>query len=190
MAAKKPELTSRINLNLLYPQGVSPKVLVRFIKWLLAYGRFIVVVVEVIVLGCFVFRFKLDEDLNHQKTSINSQVPYLESLTTDEALNNQIQVRLKLIKSTYTYSKSYQKALSLIASQTPVGTKVSNINLDSATSEDGSLPFKVTSQTPNTNEVAIFLNGLKKINGLSEVNLASISFDQGILNFTIVGKIK
>jgi hypothetical protein len=190
MSAQKLSTTSsRLNLNLLYPQGINPKIYIRFIKWLIAYGRFIVIIVEVVVLACFVYRFKLDEDLNHLKETINNQVPYLESLTTDESLNNQTQTKLKTIQQVYTSSENYQKVLTKIASQTPIGTKVSNINLDGATNE-GLLNFKITSQTPNNNEVAIFLNGLKNTPNLSEITLASISFDQGILSFTITGKIK
>ena len=180
--------TNRLNLNLLYPQGIVPKLPARFIKWLLAYGRFIVVFVEIIVLVCFVMRFKLDEDLNNQKEDINSKVPYLDSLITSETLSNQTQLRIKLIKDVYAKSEKNAAIFKKIADQTPQGVIVQNINLD--TKSDEGNHFKITSGTPNNYDVAVYLNGLKSEPEFSEIILASISFDQGQLTFTITGKAK
>lgn len=184
----KPVSTNRLNLNLLYPQGIAPKLPAKFIKWLLNYGRFIVVIVEIIVLACFVMRFKLDEDLNNQKEQINSRVPYLDSLSLSETLSSQVHIRLKLIKQVFADSEKSSLTLKKIADQTPQSVIVQNINLD--TKDDGIIDFKITSETTNNYDVAVFLNGLRSEASFSEINLSSISFDAGQLSFTIIGKIK
>lgn len=188
-APKKAEPKPRLNLNLLHPQGITPKLPVRFLRWLIAYGRYIVVIVEIVVLACFAFRFKLDEDLNQLKEEINGQVPYLEGLVADDALSNQTHLRLKLIKETYSFADLNIQALSRIAAQTPLTVKVSDINLDSSL-EPNTLIIKITSTTSNNNNVALFLNGLKSDKSLSDIGLTSISFDQGNLTFTITGKMQ
>lgn len=180
---------SRLNLNLLYPQGITPKLPARFIKWLLNYGRFIVVIVEVIVLSCFVMRFKLDEDLNNQKKEINSRVPFLDSQALSETLSSQTQLRLKLISKVYAESEKNSLLLKKISSQTPLSVTIQNINLNILDGAEG-IEFKITSKTANNYDVAVFLNGLKGDKELSEVNLTSISFDSGTLDFTITGKLK
>ena len=63
MAAAQKEDKLKIKLNLLHTQGLPEKLPVKFLKWLVNYGRYIVVLVEIIVLVAFVARFKLDADL-------------------------------------------------------------------------------------------------------------------------------
>lgn len=186
-APNKPHL--RVNLNLLYPQGIPQKLPVRFLKWLISYGRFIVVIVEIVVLACFALRFKFDADLANLKEKINSQVPFLESLYLDEALIAQTQLRLSSIKNTYTFSPMWSKTLTELSSQMPTGVKLTSLNLERVSQED-TLTFKVSAQTPSNNDVAAFLNGLKRSQFFKDANLASISFDQGVIIFTITGTAK
>src|SRR3989344_9262322 len=113
-AQKNPK--HRINLNLLYPQGVPEKLPLKFLKWLISYGRYIVVVVEIVVLACFAVRFKLDADLADLKENINSQVPYLESLSVDEALIVQTQQRLSNVQKVVEASSLWNKTFTQIAS--------------------------------------------------------------------------
>lgn len=183
-APLKPHL--RVNLNLLYPQGIPQKLPVRFLRWLISYGRFIVVIVEIVVLVCFALRFKFDADLANLKEKINSQVPFLESLYLDEALIAQTQLRLSRIKNTYTFSPMWSKTLTELSSQMPTGVKLTSLNLERVPQE-GSLTFKVSAQTPSNNDVAAFLNGLKRNQFFKDANLTSVSFDQGIIIFTITG---
>lgn len=189
MAAHSSKILSRINLNLLHPQGVGQKLPIRFLKWAVAYGRFIVVMVEIVVLVCFVARFKLDADLTSLKEEVNNRVPYLESLVDSEIVTTQTQQRLDLVKTTYAAAERYPKTLAVIASQTPQTTQITNINLEE--SKDGnSLSFRFTAVTNSNIDVTAFLNGLKANTNLSEITLANISYDQGQINFTIRGVAK
>src|SRR5438270_3459420 len=89
---------AKINLNLLYPQGIPEQLPLRFLKWLISYGRFIAVAVEILVLATFIARFKLDADLSDIKQKIKDQAPYIQALSIDEAIIKETQLRLSTIK--------------------------------------------------------------------------------------------
>ncbi len=184
-----PKIHSRINLNLLYPQGVPQKIYVKFLKWLISYGRFIVVGVEIVVLACFGMRFKLDADLADLKEKIKSQVPYLESLVADEALIKQTQLRISTIQSTYALSPAWIKTLKEISSLTPVDVKLTSLSLEKSPIPN-TLNFKISAQTPSHNMLSAFLSGLRGSESLKEVSLSNISYDDGAITFSITGSTK
>lgn len=187
-ASKK--IYSRINLNLLYPQGIQQKLPIRFLRWLISYGRFIVVAVEIVVLVCFAFRFKLDAELADLKEKINSQVPFLESLTADEAIIKQTQLRLKNIQISYTRAPIWKQTISEIASQTPPDVKLTSVNLGNPQVEGNSIPVKIAARTPSNNMLAVFVMGLKNDAYFKEINLTSVSFEDGLILFTVTGSTK
>ncbi len=87
-----------IRLNLLHPLGSQEPILTRFIRWLLSSGRYIVIVVEAIVLIAFLSRFKFDADLQNTKEAIEAQLPFIQSLKADEALIRRTQLQLATVK--------------------------------------------------------------------------------------------
>jgi hypothetical protein len=189
MAAPAHKLTTRLKLNLLFPQGEEQKLAARFLKWLISYGRFIVVIVEVVVLTTFATRFKLDADLANLKEEINNRAPYLEALSPDEAQIKQTQQRLSIVKKNYTISSKWQEILTSISSQTPLGVKVLNMNI--AQAEPGNtFTFKITSESNSNSNLAVFLHGLKNDSSFKDVVLASVSLEEGLINFTITGASK
>lgn len=190
MATHNKKTITKISLNLLYPQGIPEKLPVKFIKWLISYGRFIVIVVEVIVLACFAYRFKLDADLADLKEQINNQVPYLESLTVDEALIVQTQQRLKYVQNVDISTKNWSNIFSHISSQTPVGIKLTNLNIEKKTPSSSQMNFKLTANTNSNNDLALLLGSLKQDVFFTNVSLASVSFEQGLITFSITGGTK
>lgn len=179
-------VVSRLKLNLLYPQNEGQKLPLKFLKWLISYGRFIVVIVEVVVLGTFATRFKYDADLASLKEEINSRIPYLEVLSNDEAVIRQTHQRLELIKKTYASSSKWDGILRKISSQTPANVKINNINIVMA-NPAGVFNFKVTAETNSNSNLAVFLHGLRSEPSFKDVALVSISLDKGTINFTIIG---
>lgn len=178
--------TPKLFINILYPQGIKEKLLVRFLKWLISYGRFIVVIVEVIVLATFAYRFKLDAELAALKDKIGDEIPIIESLSADEALISQIQLKLLTIKKVYTLTPNWQKILDNISSELPAGVKVNNILLEPVKNTSNT-SFRLTAQGSSNNDVAIFLNGLKSEKSFKDISLTSINFEQGTIIFTVTG---
>lgn len=189
MATPAQKFLARISLNLLYPQGIPQKWPLKFLRWLISYGRFIVIAVEVLVLATFAMRFKLDADLGYLQEKINSRVPLIESLAADEAVIKQTQLRLSQVKKSYTSLPPWQKTLTEISDQTPQQARLANLTLE-RTGSSTNLQFKLTAQAASHADLAIFLNGLKNSPQFESVTLANINFDERELIFTITGTTK
>ena len=180
MPKTKSKLT--IKLNLLKPQSNPELLPVKFFRWLLSAGRYIFVLVEAIVLIAFGARFKLDADLASKKEAIEEQIPYIESLKPYEILIRQTQLKLSTIDGIKRNSLDGSVVLKKIADQTPASVKVTSINIDKKV---GNITIHITGQTPINKDLSNFTAGLKEDNIFSNVNIASISLEQGVVKFTI-----
>ncbi len=189
MASPAPNLRQRLKLNLLIPQGIPQKLPIRFLKWLISYGRFIAVLVEIIVIGAFVTRFKLDADLSGIKEKINNQVPYIESLSQDEALIKRTQFKLTTINNIYNDTPAWKNILDKISSLIPPQVKLTSITLDRGANSK-SLQFKMNGVAVSNSDLESLIAGLRNESSFKGVSLASISFDQGQITFTITGAIQ
>ena len=177
---KVPKL--RINLDLLHPQSNPTKIPLKVIRWLLSTGRYIFIFVEGLVLVAFVARFKLDADLTNLNESIDEQIPYIESLKPYEVRIRQTQMKLTTIDTINQGSADYGQIQKKIAAQTPPGVKISIITLDK---NQGKVKIQMNAQTKTNADVATFLSGIKSDNYFSDVNLASIGLEEGIIKFSI-----
>lgn len=178
----------RIKLNLLHPQGVSEKLLARFLRWLISYGRFIVVAVEAVVIGAFIMRFSLDAKLDDLKSKINTDVPLVLNLNLDEALIKQTQLRLSTIKKTFDKEADWTNLLTNLTSILPVKIIFTNVNMERSNS--GQVQFKINAQTDSHLYLSQYLDNLKKDSNFKDINLASINYNQGQIVFTITGQTK
>lgn len=182
-SAQAPKL--RISLNLLHPREVQAKLSEKFLKWLITYGRYIVILVEVVVVAAFLARFKYDADLDNLKIKINQDLPYVEGQATDEALINQTQVKLALIDKSFLSSDKWQEAIIELASQTPDSIQFVGLLLEEK--DEQNLSFRISASTLSNTDLGIFLNNLRSQENLSDINLASISFDNEQISFAITG---
>ncbi len=180
MAKKNAPVVLR--LNLLKPQGIPEKSAVRFIRWLLSVGRFIIVLVEALVLVAFVSRFKFDADLETLKENIDAQIPYIESLRNDENLIRQTQMQLSYIFDKRINYPDYELVLKKIAQQTPQKVKVSNLNLEKSAAKTN---VKISGSALSNLDISSFVTGLKSDKFFGEVNLIGVGLDQGVITFNI-----
>lgn len=174
-----------INLNLLNPQSNPEKIYFKAMRWILSTGRYILIVVELVVFVAFLSRFKLDSDLANNTEAIDQKIPFIESYKPDEILIRQTQQQLSLLKTIKQDSPNYTAILSSIASQTPTRVVLKNIDMQKL---EGVITLKVTGQAQNNNELSSFLNGLRGNPNFSEINLDGVTLDEGLINFTLTGK--
>lgn len=178
----KKSAKSLINLDLLRPQSEPQRLLVKAFRWILSAGRYLIIGVEVIVLGAFIFRFKLDADIAATKETIEEQVPFIESLKADEELirTTQFQVAtIKLIKET---NPDYSLILQKIADQTPTGVTIVSLNLQKSL---GKTEIKISGTASSQGELSSLMTGLKEDENFIDLNLVSVSLEQGVINFTL-----
>ncbi len=180
MPKSKPTLA--INLNLLKPQSNPAKLPVKLIVWLLSSGRYIFAVVNALVLIAFVTRFKLDADLVSKNEAIAEQIPYIESLRPYELLIRNTQLKLSTIDTAKRNALDWQLLLKKIADQVPTNVTITGINIDN---NIGNANIHISGQTRFNSDITSFVVGLKGDNTFSNVNLSSISLEQGTIKFAI-----
>lgn len=183
MPKDSPKL--KIHLDLLHPQSNPEKLPVKFIRWLLSTGRYILIFVEAIVLLAFISRFKLDTDLAEKKDAIEEQIPYLESLEPYEILIRQTQLKLSTIGNIKTASAYYSSILKKIATQTPQGVKLISLNLSK---DAGRVIIQITATSQGNNDLTSFVTGLKQDKSFSDVSVVGVSLEDRLINFTINAK--
>lgn len=175
----------RINLNLLHPKELQIKLPERFVKWLISYGRFIVILVEIVVVAAFLARFKYDANLDELKKEINQDLPYVEGLAADEALIDQTQNRLALIDKTYLGSGRWQETIVNISSLTPSSIQFIGLSLEEK--DEKNVTFKINAITVSNTDLGIFLNNLRARDNFRDINLANITFEGNQISFMVTG---
>lgn len=186
-SAKKNPAFKPFQINLLVRKGEQLKTPERLIKWVLSSGRFIVVLVELVTIGAFVGRYKLDAELADLQEQIKEKVPYIESLRADETLIRQTQFQISTIKQTKNESPDFVQTVSKIASLTPKNIRIANIALDQTQSFPKTL-FTISGTTPSNIELSVFISALQKDPTFADVTLTNISFE-GQTVFTLTGSL-
>ncbi|MBI2018031.1 PilN domain-containing protein [Candidatus Daviesbacteria bacterium] len=176
-----------INLDLLKPQSEPQKLFIQALRWILSSGRFLIVFVEILVLAAFVARFKLDADILATKEAIEEQIPFIESLKSDEDLIRRTQFQIATIYSIKQDSPDYHLILQKIAAQTPTGVTIRSLSLQKQT---GKIEIKISGTTSSNANLTGFLTGLKKETFFQDINLTSTSFEQNVITFSITGAAK
>ena len=183
----KKNLKIGINLDLLKPQSNPEKITVILLRWLLSSGRYIFIFVEIIVMIAFILRFRLDADLAAKKEAIEAQIPYIESLRGDEILIRQTQLKISTILASKSDALDYPLILKKISDQIPQGVRLISLNMQKGV---GKVAFTMNATAQNNNDVTSFTQGLKQDQSFSDINLAGIGLDRGIITFTLTGSAK
>lgn len=171
-----------LHIDILKPQNEAEPIGVRLTRFLLSTGRYIIIVVEIIVLGAFVSRFKLDSDLQTITENINAQIPVIESLKADEQIIRQTQLQLATIKDVKQNSLDYSFLLQRVAAQTPTGVTLTTISLEK---NNGKVLLKIVGSARTNSDLTSFVAGLRTEKNFLEVNLASASLDKGVTVFNL-----
>ncbi len=182
-----PSLKNSLHINILNPQGNPEKIYVKVMRWLLSTGRYIIIAVEIVVLGAFLSRFKLDNDLANNNEAIKQQVPFIESLKPDEQLIKQTQLQLATIKNIHQKSYDYPDILKRVAAQSPQGLTITTLNIDKS---EGKAMLRISGQARSNNDLSTFLFGLKEENSFEGITLVSAGLDQNNITFSINGTVK
>lgn len=184
MAASKIQRLFKINL--LIKRGEDPDILNKLFKWVLSSGRFIVIIVELIVISAFVYRYKLDTDLANLQEKTKQQIPYIQSLKNEELAIRQTQFQLATVKQIRSKNPNYKKIFEDISTITPKSIRLTTISI---VEKESKTTVLITGQTPSNLEVSAFMGALKKDPSLTGVVLANISFE-GETTFSITATLK
>lgn len=193
--AQQKNLNPILHINLLHPQGEQLKLPGKFISWLFGYGRFIIIAVEIVVIVCFLIRFKLDADLENLNKQIKQEADSIKSHSNDEILIKQIHQELQLIKQVYSTSPDWKDFFAKITKKIPTGVTFTNFSLEHAQTSR-TVQFKIVAQTKSSGDISSFLYALRELDkkegerSFTDISLTNVGLDQGLINFTISGATK
>lgn len=172
-------------INLLIQKGAQSQLQFKLLKWILSSGRFIVVLVELVTIGAFVYRYKLDADLADLQAKILEQKPYVESMKSTEDEIRLTQFQLSNIKQIKNDSPNFASALVKLSQLTPRNITLTNIAFDRGSAYPKT-SVTISGQTPSNLELSAFIKALQNDAYFSSIDLANISFE-GQTVFTIKG---
>ncbi len=87
-----------VAINLLPKDVLDDRRATSFLNWSLTYGRYIIIVTELVVLLAFFSRFRLDQELSDLHTSINQKQAIIGSVEGFDSDVRKLQNRLTKIK--------------------------------------------------------------------------------------------
>ncbi len=156
----------RYSINLFPPKKHS--LIDRALYFALHYLRYVIVITQIIVIGVFFYRFRIDQEVVDVKDTINQKQ---EIITISAPLVQEVRAiesKGKQIDTILTKQNQFQSSLSYMLSIFPEKLSLDKFNL----TEDGTIEMSGTTTDPNI--VRIFYNRLKKDNKFTGIDLKDI----------------
>jgi len=151
----------------------------QLLSWILTYGRYIIIITQIVVLSVFFLRFKLDRDHTDLKESVSQKQALIESVGDLEAEIRRVQNTLVNISQITKNQDISLKVLDYLEENTPSDTTFSKLSLS-----PDKISFSVTAS--NLRSFNFFLLRLEKDNKLKDVNLEDIqTLPDGRIEFKI-----
>jgi len=129
MAAQK----LRKSINLLIKPLEQISISSQFLNWALTYGRYIIIIIQIMVLTVFFMRFKLDRDRTDLKEAVMQKKALIESFTDMETEISRVHKRLSDIRLITTNQDVYSRVLNFLEKNTPSATTYSLLTLSKNT---------------------------------------------------------
>jgi Tfp pilus assembly protein PilN len=172
-------------INLLPQEDFEKQPLGKFVLWALSIGRWVVIIVDIIVICAFLSRFKLDQDKANIDEKIKIKQNIVQSLQPTEKEFRSLQLRLIQIKNLQTKQSNVVPLVSTIAKVLPADVILSNFSY-----QEGGISASGVALSEES--LGKFLAGLINSPTLTEINLSSVSQKQGDsgISFSLSAKIK
>jgi Tfp pilus assembly protein PilN len=172
-------------INLLPKRDLATTALGKVLKFSLTYGRYIIVITQLVVLGAFFSRFRLDRELTDLYDSVEQKRAIVEALSEFETEIRLIQAKLSQIKSFKQNQDAIRNSLESIKTILPPGNVLTNLGISQdeiviqGTSEDNQTLAALIRQTGNSDKFSsVKFNQIHK------------DLDNDLINFSAVLKVK
>lgn len=171
------------NINLVIRDELGESFSGQVLSWALTYGRYIIILTQIVVLSVFFLRFKLDRDHTDLKESTTQKAAIIESVADLEANIRHVQGRLANIRQISTNQDGLLKALLFFQDNIPSDISFSTLNLTNEKISFGATAGSLRS-------FSFLLAELQKNERFSEVTLDEIlRRPDGRIEFRIKAKI-
>jgi hypothetical protein len=139
----------------------------QIVNWALTIGRTLVIIVEIVALAAFIYRFTLDNQLRDINSAIKRDQAFLLTQRQKETTYRNLQDRLLLEKEIVDQGKEKEQVFNDIIALTPQGINFSNINLSNNS-------VNIQLNTPSVFPLSVFVNSLKNYPLTDSISLNSI----------------
>lgn len=179
MAARKKQA----NINLIIKDKTGDSLSEQFLSWILTYGRYIIIITQIIVLSVFFFRFKIDRDHTDLKELVTQKQAIVESLSDFETEIRRVQGRLSNIRTISTNQDALLKVIRFLQQRTPSNSTFSSLILT-----NDHISFQATAG--NLRSFSFLLKQIQQDKKFSEVTLSDMNRKpDGRIDFKIEAKI-
>lgn len=139
----------------------------QIVNWALGAGRVLIIVVEIIALSAFLYRFILDSQLREIHGKIQQEQAVIESQKKNEEIYTNLQERLSLASSFLEQAAKNNKIFKDILSFAPIGLTFSNVTLTENT-------LKISTSVNSVYPLSNFVNSLKNYSKIESVSIDKI----------------
>lgn len=170
---------SKITINLIPHKKIS--FTEKFLYWLLAVGRYIIIGTELLVFILFLSRFQMDSTLSDLNDKIKQEEVIIKSLENVDKDARSLQIRLSEIKRLATDQKdSPVNLLSYITSLTP-----DTILINSLSFQDGKI--LITALGSSSKSFSVFVQNMRSSTRFRDISIGSLDKDEltGGIKFSI-----
>lgn len=123
----------KTNINLLSQDEFTASPVGKFFKWALTIGKYIVIVTQLVVITAFVYRFKLDRDLEALNDSIMEQQTVIDSFKDLEHNVRVLQNQLNTLKVITQDQTAMEATLTSLGQATPLQIELETLSLTQET---------------------------------------------------------
>lgn len=156
---------SSVSINLLKKEG--NQTVNQIVNWALGFGRVLIIVVELVALGAFLYRFVLDSQIQDIQTKIKQEQAYVSTQKKNEDTYRNLQDRLSVVSSINNQGKNALKIYKDVLSFAPLGMTFTNLAL----SDTG---LKIEANISSVYPLAVFINALKKYPQIDTISIDKI----------------
>lgn len=157
-----------VDINLIIKDELGESFTGQLLKWALTYGRYTIIITQIIVLSVFFLRFQLDRDHTDLKESVAQKQAIVASVSDLEAEIRRIQDRLSNIKRLWENHEAPLKILTFFQDHSPSDTTFESLTLNGE-----KLTFSAS--VGNLRSFSYFMNQIQENKYFSEVTLSEIN---------------
>ncbi len=174
----------RSSINLL-PKDESASLGAKLLQWALTFGRYIVILTELVVIIAFLMRFSLDQQLSDVYESIKAKQLFLDANKEFEDNFRRAQAKLLALKQTSGQQLGVVTIIKAISAIQPTDIRLINFSL----AEDS---FRLTAVSGSEVSLATFVKNLAALPSFINVSVSSITStsEQKGLQFSVKGNWK
>lgn len=164
MAAHKKK---QININLVVKEDFDSSFSGQILSWALTYGRYIIIITQIVVLSVFFLRFRIDREHTDLKESVAQKQALVESISEMETEIRRIQGKLVYIKQISKSQDAYLKALRFLQDNTPTDMIFSALTLSPE-------KISIAATSSSLKSFSYFLKRIQQDKKFTEVSLENI----------------